>query len=76
MHSDIIDKYDLLTVKQFRNYCSVNKTICFSSPQAGSKLGDIITTMDRFEPKNAFLYYSMAQVFCRMVGMNSLINVP
>lgn len=42
-------------------------------PEAGSKLGDIITTMDRFEPKNAFLYYSMAQVFCRMCGRNPMV---
>ncbi|XP_060575597.1 tetratricopeptide repeat protein 21B-like isoform X3 [Ruditapes philippinarum] len=42
-------------------------------PEAASKLGDIITTMDRFESKNAFLYYNMAQVFCRMCGRNSLV---
>ncbi|WAR05764.1 TT21B-like protein [Mya arenaria] len=42
-------------------------------PEAASKIGDIITTLDRFESKNASLYCSMAQVFCRLCGRNSLV---
>ncbi|XP_052258735.1 tetratricopeptide repeat protein 21B-like isoform X2 [Dreissena polymorpha] len=42
-------------------------------PEAASKIGDIITTLDRFESKNASLYCSMAEVFCRMCGRNPLV---
>ncbi|KAJ8306896.1 hypothetical protein KUTeg_014980 [Tegillarca granosa] len=41
--------------------------------EASSKIGDLITTLDRFEPRSAFLYYSMAQGLCRLCGRNALV---
>ncbi|KAL3836422.1 hypothetical protein ACJMK2_021855 [Sinanodonta woodiana] len=41
--------------------------------EAAAKIGDIITTLDRFEPKNPWLYFSMTQCLCRMSGRNALV---
>lgn len=41
--------------------------------EASTKLGDIITTLDRSEPRSANLYHSMAQTFCRICGRNQLV---
>ncbi|XP_075036827.1 tetratricopeptide repeat protein 21B isoform X1 [Mixophyes fleayi] len=41
--------------------------------EAATKLGDLINTMDQFEPHNAHLYYSMSLAFSRMCERNQLI---
>ncbi|XP_056392607.1 tetratricopeptide repeat protein 21B [Hyla sarda] len=41
--------------------------------EASTKLGDLIHTLDRFEPHNAHLYYSMSLAFSRMCERNQLI---
>ncbi|XP_022305940.1 tetratricopeptide repeat protein 21B-like isoform X6 [Crassostrea virginica] len=41
--------------------------------EASNKIGDLISALDRFEPRSAFLYYHMAQIFCRMCGRNALV---
>ncbi|MEE6489492.1 hypothetical protein FKM82_015590 [Ascaphus truei] len=41
--------------------------------EATSKLGDLINALDRFEPNNAQLYYSMSLAFSRMCERNPLI---
>ncbi|XP_061174848.1 tetratricopeptide repeat protein 21B-like isoform X2 [Saccostrea echinata] len=41
--------------------------------EASNKIGDVISALDRFEPRSAFLYYHMAQIFCRMCGRNALV---
>ncbi|XP_063424970.1 tetratricopeptide repeat protein 21B-like [Mytilus trossulus] len=41
--------------------------------EASAKIGDLITTLDRFEPRSAVLYYTMAQGFCRICGRNALV---
>lgn len=38
-------------------------------------MGDLITTLDRFEPRSASLYYTMAQGFCRIVSWLTLVDV-
>ncbi|XP_064595299.1 tetratricopeptide repeat protein 21B-like isoform X2 [Liolophura sinensis] len=40
---------------------------------AAYKCGDIIQAMDRIEPRNAYLYKSMAQLFSRLCGRNNLV---
>ncbi|XP_041371664.1 tetratricopeptide repeat protein 21B-like [Gigantopelta aegis] len=44
-----------------------------SYAEAASKIGDLISLLDRFEPRNAWLYCNMAQVFSRLCGRNSLV---
>lgn len=41
--------------------------------EATTKLGDLINALDRFEPHNAHLYYSMSLAFSRMCERNQLI---
>ncbi|XP_053327438.1 tetratricopeptide repeat protein 21B [Spea bombifrons] len=41
--------------------------------EATSKLGDLINALDRLEPRNAPLYYSMSVAFSRMCERNPLI---
>ncbi|KAM8933514.1 LOW QUALITY PROTEIN: tetratricopeptide repeat protein 21B [Pelodytes ibericus] len=41
--------------------------------EASSKLGDLISALERFEPHNAVLYVSMSLVFSRMCVRNPLI---
>ncbi|XP_048728803.1 tetratricopeptide repeat protein 21B-like isoform X2 [Ostrea edulis] len=41
--------------------------------EASNKIGDLISALDRFEPRSSFLYYHMAQIFCRMCGRNALV---
>nr|DBA19793.1 TPA: hypothetical protein GDO54_015570 [Pyxicephalus adspersus] len=41
--------------------------------EATTKLGDLINSLDRFEPLNAHLYYSMSLAFSRMCERNQLI---
>lgn len=42
--------------------------------QASTKIGDLITTLDRFEPRSAVLYYTMAQGFCRIVSLLTFVK--
>nr|XP_006812059.1 PREDICTED: tetratricopeptide repeat protein 21B-like [Saccoglossus kowalevskii] len=44
-----------------------------SYDEAATKLGELIQLLDRFEPKNPWLYYSMSQTFCRACGRNTLV---
>ncbi|XP_046549679.1 tetratricopeptide repeat protein 21B-like [Haliotis rubra] len=44
-----------------------------NAAEAASVIGDLITNMDRFEPRNAYLYCNMAQVFARLSGRNALV---
>ncbi|XP_040296219.1 tetratricopeptide repeat protein 21B [Bufo bufo] len=41
--------------------------------EATTKLGDLISALDRFEPHNAHLYYSMSLAFSKMCERNQLI---
>lgn len=41
--------------------------------EVSSKIGDIITTLDRFEPHSGHLYCNMAQTFARLCGRNALV---
>ncbi|GCC22011.1 hypothetical protein chiPu_0000395 [Chiloscyllium punctatum] len=41
--------------------------------EAGSRLGDLISVLDRFEPHNPDLFYKMALAFSRMCGRNQII---
>lgn len=41
--------------------------------EVSAKIGDLITTMDRFEPRSGHLYCHMAQVFSRLCGRHPLI---
>ncbi|ESO93623.1 hypothetical protein LOTGIDRAFT_189817 [Lottia gigantea] len=41
--------------------------------KASTKIGDLITSIDRFESHNAHLYCHMAQIFSRLCGRNGLI---
>lgn len=36
--------------------------------QASGKIGDLISALDRFEPRSSYLYYHMAQIFSRIVS--------
>ena len=36
--------------------------------QAANKIGDLLQLMDRVEPKNAYLFDTVAKVFCRVVS--------
>ena len=40
--------------------------------QAANKIGDLLQLMDRVEPKNAYLFDTVAKVFCRVVSMSIL----
>lgn len=42
--------------------------------KAAGKMGDLITTLDRFEPGSAALYYMMAQGFCRIVSWSTFVG--
>ncbi|XP_077996608.1 tetratricopeptide repeat protein 21B-like [Glandiceps talaboti] len=44
-----------------------------SYDEAANKLGEVIQMLDRFEPKNPWLYYNMSQAFCRVCGRNTLV---
>ncbi|KAK7092869.1 tetratricopeptide repeat protein 21B-like [Littorina saxatilis] len=41
--------------------------------EASTKIGDLITTLDRFEPRSGHLYSSMAQLFSRLCGRHALV---
>ncbi|XP_078408432.1 tetratricopeptide repeat protein 21B isoform X2 [Cetorhinus maximus] len=41
--------------------------------EAGSRLGDLISVLDRFEPHNPDLFYKMALAFSRMCGRNQIV---
>ncbi|XP_070546763.1 tetratricopeptide repeat protein 21B-like [Ptychodera flava] len=44
-----------------------------SYDEAANKLGELIQLLDRFEPKNPWLYFNMSQAFCRVCGRNTLV---
>lgn len=35
--------------------------------EAATEIGDLIVTIDRIESKNAYLYYNLSALFCRVV---------
>ncbi|XP_052715713.1 tetratricopeptide repeat protein 21B-like isoform X1 [Crassostrea angulata] len=41
--------------------------------EASGKIGDLISALDRFEPRSSYLYYHMAQIFSRICGRNALV---
>ena len=43
--------------------------------QAANKIGDLLQLMDRVEPKNAYLFNTVAKVFCRVVSINTFGNI-
>ena len=44
--------------------------------QVSSKIGDLITTLDRFEPRSGHLYSRFAQTFSRLVSGIYINHVP
>eukprot|EP01137_Pigoraptor_chileana_P035464 Opistho-2@29514 len=42
-------------------------------PQAAKRLGELIQTLDRFEPKNHRVYFECARSLCRLAGRNPLV---
>ncbi|XP_032880066.1 tetratricopeptide repeat protein 21B isoform X1 [Amblyraja radiata] len=41
--------------------------------EAGNRLGDIISVLDRLEPHNPYVFFNVALVFSRMCGRNQII---